>query len=484
MTATSSSLGAPAPLTGAKMALAIAGVVLAVFLPTVDGVIVQIALPSIGRTLNASRADTVWVVNAYNVAILMTLLPAAGLADRFGYRRVARAGVVIFALSSAACAVSPTLPLLALSRAVQGIGAAGIMSCTQALMRQAYGPARLPRAMAAHSMTVALGTAAGPSLAAAILLFGPWPMLFLINLPAGMFALIASRALPAGHGSGHRFDVLSAGLSAVLLGLLTLSGAQGQQGRAVAAIAVLAVAVAVGGWLYARSRHAHRPLLPVDLLRGRVFSLSMLGSICVFAAQSIAMIALPFMLQQAGRSPSQAGLMITAWPVCVVLSAFTAGRIGEGRAARTAVAGAGLFGIALVSLALAPQAASTGDMIWRIALCGLGFGLFQTPNNTLIFGSAPADRGGAAGGMLALARLTGQTVGAMALGALIARLGVHPWPTALAMAAAACALAVAVGSLRAQARAAARNCVSAPDDALSSASGTSPASSSPTLGRT
>jgi DHA2 family multidrug resistance protein-like MFS transporter len=438
----------PAASDRLRHALAIAGVVLAVILPVIDATIVQIALPSIMRSLNLTRSGAVWVVNAYNVAILICLLPAAGLGDRFGYRTMCRAGVIIFTLASAACAFSTTLQQLVAARAVQGVGAACVMTTTNALMRVAYGPGRLGRAMGMHAMTVAVSSAMGPTLAAVVLWVAPWPALFLINLPAGALALWASSGLPKGRQQAYPFDFLAAGLCAGLFALLVAAADRASAGQGkvawVAGLAAVPVAVA----LYRRSHGAERPLAPLDLLRHRVFSLSMLGSVCVFSAQSMALIALPFMIQQSGRSPSASGMIITVWPVCVGLSAFAAARRGEGSAAATAIAGAAIFAAGLVSLAFVSPTAGVPDWLWRVALCGLGFGLFQTPNNTVIFGSAPVERSGAAGGMLALARLTGLTAGAILLSSMVGRLGQHPWTVVMLAAAGACALACLAGSGR------------------------------------
>jgi DHA2 family multidrug resistance protein-like MFS transporter len=180
-------------------------------------------------------------------------------------------------------------------------------------------------------------------------------------------------------------------------------------------VALLAAGLAVGTFYVRRQRRQALPLLPVDLLRIRVFALSMATSVSAFAAQVLTFIALPFLMLDVWHlSALHAGLLLTAWPCGVVLVAPLAGAL-IGRYQGGLLAGIGLAllcaGMALV--ALMDGQPSTVQVAWRLLVCGIGFGLFQSPNNHTIVTSAPLSRAGAASGMLATARITGQATGAV-----------------------------------------------------------------------
>ncbi|MGE4376549.1 MAG: MFS transporter, partial [Burkholderiaceae bacterium] len=219
---------------------------------------------------------------------------------------------------------------------------------------------------------------------------------------------------------------------------------------------LLAAGVLVG-WVYLRrQRQLAAPLFPIDLLRIRVFALSMASSVGAFCAQTLAYVALPFLLLDTfGRTHLQAGLLISAWPLAIVAVAPLAGRlIGRYPGGLLGGIGMAVFTGGLLLLALLPAQPTNLDMVWRLALCGAGFALFQSPNNHTIVTSAPLHRSGAASGMLGTARLTGQTLGAVVLAALFslwpAQLGRAPI-AALWVAAGFAALAGVTSTLRVRA---------------------------------
>ena len=186
-----------------------------------DGAIANVALPTIAVDLHTSAANSIWVVNAYQLAVTIALLPLASLGDIFGYRRVYQWGLAAFTLGSLFCALSWSLPTLAAARVFQGFGAAGIMSVNGALVRCIYPRAAIGRGIGLNAVIGSIASAAGPTAAAGILWFASWPWLFAINVPLGIIAVaIAWRTLPASPSSGVKFDVLSAVMSAVTLGFL------------------------------------------------------------------------------------------------------------------------------------------------------------------------------------------------------------------------------------------------------------------------
>ncbi len=393
------------------------------------------------------------MVNAYQLAITVSLLPLASLGDRLGYHRVYMAGLAVFTLGSLGCSLSHTLTALTVARVFQGLGAAGIMSINAALVRFTYPQRLLGRGIGLNAVVISLAAALGPTVASAILGVASWEWLFAVNVPVGMVAIvIAAWALPRTAGSARPFDFISAGLNAVAFGFL-ITGAESlaREGLAVGLVK-LAVGAVAAALLVMRELGMPTPLVPLDLLRIPIFGLSIATSIVSFAAQMLAYVALPFYLQGAmGRSVVETGLLMTPWPLATGLAAPIAGRLAD-RYPAGLLGGIGLaiFAAGLTALWLLHPGASAADVVWRMALCGAGFGFFQSPNNRAMISAAPLRRSGAAGGMLATARLLGQTSGALATAVFFHLAGAHATKWALASAAglAAAAALVSLSRLR------------------------------------
>lgn len=397
---------------------AILAIALGITVAVLDGAIANVALPTIARDLHASPAASIWIVNAYQLAIIVSLLSLSFLGDIVGYRRIYQCGLVVFTFTSLFCALCSSLEMLTFARVLQGFGGAALMSVNTALIRIIYPQRHLGRGMGINSLIVAVSTAAGPTVAAAVLSVASWQWLFLINVPVGIAALLlAWRFLPDNvqKAKGQRFDVPSAIMNALTFGLLisALSGfAQGQSGKLITAEVV--ALIVIGVVFIRRQLRLPVPLLPVDLLRIPVFSLSLCTSVCSFCAQMLAMVSLPFYLQTVlHRDEVTTGLLLTPWPLATMVLAPIAGRLIERyHAGLLGAIGLAFFAIGLFSLALLPATPGDWSIIWRMMICGAGFGLFQSPNNHTIISSAPRHRSGGASGMLGTARLLGQTSGA------------------------------------------------------------------------
>jgi DHA2 family multidrug resistance protein-like MFS transporter len=403
--------GLPPPLRWRAMC----PVAIAVCMSTLVGSIANIALPTIARDMHASPGDSIWVVNAYQLAVTISLLPFASMGDIYGHRRVYSLGLVLYTLASLFCALAPSLPLLVLGRVLQGFGGAGIMSVNGALVRFIFPRAALGRGIGFNAMVVAASSAAGPSVAAAIMTVSSWPWLFGVQVPAGVLTLwLAHRYLPRTPLAGHPFDRPSAVLNAITFGLfITALDGVGRGQRALMVLLELGVSAAVG-WVFVRRQFVlAAPMLPVDLFRRPVFALSVATAVCAHAAQMICFVALPFYFQYVdGLTPIQIGVLITPWPAALVVMAPIAGRLADRHSAGLL----GGVGLAVMTLGLLlvmalPHPASALDVAWRLAVCGFGFGFFQSPNNRLMIASAPRDRAGAGSGMLSTSRLVGQTTG-------------------------------------------------------------------------
>lgn len=433
---------------------AILTIVLGISMAVLDGAIANVALPTIATDLNASPAASIWIVNAYQIAIVIALLPLSFLGDMFGYRRIYKIGLLVFTFTSLACALSHSLEMLTLARVAQGLGGAALMSVNTALIRLIFPKRFLGRGMGINSFVVAVSSAAGPTIAAAILSVASWQWLFLINIPLGIISLtLAMRYLPANCGRSRitRFDLPSAIMNALTFGLLivALGGfAQGQSGQLV--LAELAAMLVIGFFFIRRQLRMPVPLLPVDLLRIPLFSLSICTSICSFCAQMLALVSLPFFLQATiGRSEVETGLLLTPWPLATMVMAPLAGYLIEKiHAGLLGAIGLTVMACGLFGLALLPSSPSDLDIIWRMALCGAGFGLFQSPNNHTIVSSAPSHRSGGASGMLGTARLLGQSTGAALVALLFNLQGNGGTHTALLLAGGLAVVAATVSGLR------------------------------------
>src|SRR5258706_11844834 len=295
---------------------AILTIALGLIMAVMDGAIANVALPTIAKDLNADPAFSIWIVNGYQLAITISLLPLASLGEIVSYRRVYLAGLLLFTVASLFCALAHTLLLLTLARILQGFGAAGIMSVNMALVRYIYPRDLLGRGIGINAMVVAVSAAVGPTVAAAILAVGTWPYLFAINIPLGIPALaIGWRCLPDTLPTSHAFDWQSAALSAVTFGLGIVAIDSAGHGEAfTTCLAEFSVGAVAGVLLVLRQTQMASPLLPVDLLRIPIFELSIATSIASFCAQMLAFVALPFYLESRfGYSAVQIGLLITAY---------------------------------------------------------------------------------------------------------------------------------------------------------------------------
>jgi DHA2 family multidrug resistance protein-like MFS transporter len=428
-----------------------AAIWLALSMAVLDGAIANVALPTIAADLGASPAISVWIVNAYQLTITILLLPLAALGDRFGYRRIYIPGLALFTLGSLGCALAHSLMELIAARVFQGVGAACIMSMNAALVRATYPTKMLGRGIGYNAMVLSMSAAAGPTLAALILSVGRWPWLFLINLPIGIAAVVvAVKALPHAKGHGHRFDRVAAVLSGAMMGCTVFGAETFARESGVIGAMLISIGIGAGVWLVRREWGDPAPLFPVDLLKIRIFSMSIATSTVSFAAQMLAYVTLPFLFQSVmGRSAFETGLLMTPWPLALGVIAPVAGRLADRvRAGLLGGIGLAIFAVGLFALSRLDAHPSTLDIAWRMALCGIGFGLFQSPNNRTIVSSAPRNRSGAAGGMLATARLLGQTTGAVVVGVAFHLSGVRVGPSLLAASAAAALVAAGLSLLR------------------------------------
>lgn len=406
--------GIPKPQRNWAMAAISVGISVAVL----DGAIANVALPTIAGDLHVNPASSIWVVNAFQLAVTISLLAFSSLGDLWGYKKVYVGGLLLFSTTSLICALSDSFWTLVIARGLQGFGAAAITSVNTALLRIIYPAHLLPRGMGTNALIIAVAAAAGPTVAAGILSVANWPWLFAINVPIGLIAFgLSAKFLPANpvKVEGQRFDVTSAILNALTFGLLIcVIDGFAHDIHWYILIPGIFVMLAIGYFFIRRQLHHPFPLLPLDLMHNRTFSLSVITSVVAFIAQMLALVSIPFFFQRVLHlSEVATGLLLTPWPLATMISAPLAGRLMD-RINGGILGGIGLaiFGLALCLLALLPDHPTHFDIIWRMVIGGIGFGTFLTPNNSTIIASAPPNRSGGASGMLGMARLLGQTVGA------------------------------------------------------------------------
>jgi MFS transporter, DHA2 family, multidrug resistance protein len=435
---------------------AILAIFTALAMASLDTAIANVALPAIAADLHVSPADVVWVVNIYQIALVATMLPLAALGEIVGHQRVYLCGLILFTAASLACAFAWSLPSLLVGRALQGLGASGILAVNTALVRFVYPPRLLGHGFGMNALVVATAFTIGPTVASAILSVGPWTWLFGVNVPFGIAAvLVGLKTLPHTPRAPHRFDIIGALMTSGCLGLaiVALGSAAHDGERAVVAVELVA-AIVLGVALLRRQADHPAPMLPFDLFRRPMFALSAATAVCSFATQGLAFVSLPFYLEHTvGLTAVLTGFLITPWSVVVAIMAPIAGRLSN-RFPAGALGGGGLLvlGAGMALLASLPDHPSVFDIVWRTCLCGCGFGFFQSPNMKALMGSAPADRSGGASGIVGTARLTGQTLGAALAALCFSLFGAHGPTTALALGAGFATVGSLISFLRLAAR--------------------------------
>lgn len=407
---------------GPRRTLAVGTVLAAMAMVVVDAGATNVALPSLSRAFAVVPATAIRVVMAYQAGVMIALLPLGAVGERFGHRRVFILSVAVFAAAAGAAALAPGFWELVAARFVQGLGGGGVMALGVALLRFTVPKDRLSAAIGWNALTVALASAVAPGLGALVLAAAGWRGLFALSLPVAILTLATARSLPPTPCRDTPLDPVSLALNAATFALLLLA-AQTVASAPGPAAGVLTAALLALALLVRRETPKAAPLLPLDLLRRESLRLSLIASVCAFAAQSAGLVALPFLLQERLHQPPLAtGLFLTAWPLSVALAATVAGRLAD----RLSTAWLCALGCAALSLGLAgcgawPIGDSPAALIPFVALAGFGFGLFQSPNNRNMFLAAPAERSGATGGLQGTARVSGQTLGALMMALLLGR---------------------------------------------------------------
>ena len=413
-------------LPGRERGLAMAAVMTMTTMAVFDGSMINIALPQIARSLDASLGATVWVSNGYLLSAAMTLAIFAALSSRIGFRSIFAFGLGLFTLASVGCALSSSLDMLVIMRVLQGIGGAATLSIGPAILRSVFPNRLLGRILGLNALLIGTSTAIAPILGGTILSTLSWQWLFAINIPLGIIALLLTlRVIPNNPALKREpFDYAGALLSAVALGALIMAAdafTHPGNGDLTTAVIFASIAILTGLAFIWVQQLVTKPLLPLNIFASSRFSLAALTSLASFVSQGITFIALPFLFQSVyGYSALVSALLFTPWPIGIILAAPHAGRLADRySAAIISTAGLCIFAIGLTLLAMLPEHAQAWDICLRSLICGIGFGCFQSPNNKEMLSNASRENSGYASGVLAIMRTFGQCLGAAFVGVMM-----------------------------------------------------------------
>ena len=408
----------------------VALVCLGLFMTTLDASIVNIGLPSIARAFHTPLDGTVeWIIICYLVVIGGLLLTFGRLSDIVGRSPIWLTGLLVFTAGSAVCGAAPSLPLLIAARALQGVGGAMIFSTSTALISGAVPATQRGHALGWGAVAIALGASTGPTIGGLLTAYASWRWIFYVNVPIGLLAILATlRLIPPkiGH-SGERFDPWGALLLAVALASLNLGLSFGQEwgwtSARVLGILLLGVAsLTAGVFVEARSTH---PIIDMRLFRNRVFVSAVASLLCSMLALFAIGFLMPFYAEELrGFSTVRTGLLLTPYPIAMAIVSPVAGalsdRVGSRWLAPLALA---ITAVALLLLTQLDATTTMPAMAWRLALAGVGLGLFQAPNTRALMDAAPESQQGMASGVFATTRVTGQALSVAIAGAVFASFG-------------------------------------------------------------
>jgi EmrB/QacA subfamily drug resistance transporter len=407
-------------------------IAMGIFLGTIDGSIVNVALPTLVLDLDTTFPVVQWVVLAYLLALATLVLGIGRLGDIVGKKTIYASGFAVFTLGSVLCGLSPSVGWLIGFRVFQALGAAMIFALGFAIITEAFPREERGRALGINGAIVSVGIVLGPTLGGLLIDSLGWRWIFFVNLPVGIVGTItAIRYIPdVPPESGERFDVPGAAVFLVLLLTFLLGLTFGQtdgfgEPRTLALLGTAAVALPLFVWIERRAEH---PMLDLSLFRNRLVSVNLFAGWASFAAIGGVFILLPFYLERVlGHTPAETGLLLASVPLALGISAPAAGsisdRIGPWPVVLTGLAI--LFASYLLMLTLDTGTTALAYLV-TMAPVGLGMGIFQSPNNSAIMGAVPPRRLGVTSGLLTITRITGQLSGISILGAVWAsRVAAH-----------------------------------------------------------
>jgi len=392
----------------------------------IDASIVNVTHPTIAEYFSVELSLAQWVPMIYPLVISSLLLFYGRLGDIIGYKRVYLTGLAGFTVASALCGISylfSTIHWLILFRAIQGITAGMMMGVPYAIITASFPPEERGKAMGINAISISAGLAIGPSLGGFITYSLGWPFIFLINIPIGIVGLFcAHRILPELKGQPGRMDLGGAVTSFIfLLSFLLFVNYAQSSGLNFTTVIMLLVAIFAAITFFWIEKRVYPPMLDLGLFRNLTFSFANISALLNFMSQYVVVFLTPFYLQRLLHyTPNSVGLTMTALPLAVMLVAPFSGSLSDRIGTRQlACLGASICAIALFLMSWLPVSATSFDVAWRLAIFGLGTGIFQSPNNSAIMGSSPRNQLGIAAGVLSTVRNVGMVLGIAVGGAVL-----------------------------------------------------------------
>ena len=379
-----------------------------------DGTVVNVALPDIGRDLNASTSALQWILNGYLLTLASLILLGGSLGDRLGRRRVFQAGVVLFTLASAGCAAAPTVDVLIFARLIQGIGGALLTPGSLAIIEASFRPADRARAIGAWSGLGGVATAFGPLLGGWLIGAISWRAIFLINLPIGVFVAWAAQGhVPESRDptATGKLDLGGAALAAIGLGGTTYALIEAPEGGGAAVIATAVIGVAALIGFFWQEWHSPSPMLPLSIFRSRQFSAANAVTFVVYAALGVVFFLLVSFLQiSLGYTPIEAGAATLPVTALMLVGSARAGALAQKIGPRIPLTVGPLIIAAgmLLMLRINPGDSYVATVLPAVIVFGLGLTFVVAPVTATVLAAVDSSHSGIASGVNnAVARVAG-----------------------------------------------------------------------------
>ena len=401
-------------------------VAIGIFMATLDGSIVNIAVPTIMEDLQVSIASVQWVVMIYLLVVTSLTLSFGRLSDIYGRRRIYGLGLIVFSSGSLFCGLALNIEWLIIARFIQGLGAAMIMACTPALIVDTFPPEERGRALGLVGSVVATGMTSGPVLGGLLIQYFSWRLIFLINIPIGLItAALVYSLLKGSHADISRqetFDWQGAVMIALCLGSFLLAVTHGYELGYLSStmLTLMGIFLISAIALLFIERRAVHPVLDSELFHIRLFTLPILAAIIIFAGLFSLVFLMPFyLLDPRGLTVDHAGYLMATIFIFLFIVSPISGALSDRIGSRIlCTCGTGVVAISLYLLSILPADAAVFTIVWRLALAGIGLAMFIPPNSATVMSAVPHNRRGIASATVAAARSLGMVLGVAVSGAV------------------------------------------------------------------